>query len=391
MIDQLIEMIKTNEFAQGALIAAPVTALTYAARNLPIQIWEGMKHIFSYDLMFRSGEEEYMFANKLVTDKVVNSKWSRDFTYDKVQHWSSPSGIVEEKFAGISIGYGRHFGTYNGTPVIVYRWLEENNIGANHKEFLTITFLGLKHDSARAFTKEVTDMIQDRDTTGYVQVFINSADEWKEGPKLTPRPAETVMGPVNDLIDFVNNFSSSKKAFVAKGLPWHTGILLYGPPGGGKTSTIHAIATATDRDIYYLNLSAVADDRELVELITARSDWTNSILVLEDIDATRANIDREKDADAVVSLNTLLNVLDGFMTPSGLLVIATTNHPELLDPALLRAGRFDIQKEIGPLSLLDAKALAATLDPENDLNWDDYVAIVGSRLREEVLKHKNIV
>ena len=87
MIDTLIELIKTNEFAQGALIAAPATALTYAARNIPVRIWGSVKHFVSYDLTFRSDQEEYYYVNKMVTETMVAPKWSRDFTYENISVW----------------------------------------------------------------------------------------------------------------------------------------------------------------------------------------------------------------------------------------------------------------------------------------------------------------
>ncbi len=62
--------------------------------------------------------------------------------------------------------------------------------------------------------------------------------------------------------------------------------------------------------------------------------------------------------DSAVSLSALLNVLDGILCPDGLVVIATTNHHTRLDPALIRAGRFDYTFELGKLGQEDFDRMA---------------------------------
>ena len=90
----------------------------------------------------------------------------------------------------------------------------------------------------------------------------------------------------------------------------------------------------------------------------------NSVLLFEDIDCMRGSQSREelglaKDGTAtskentaanVVTLSGLLNVLDGFHAPSGVLFVMTTNHVERLDPALLRLGRIDYKLYLGKAS-----------------------------------------
>jgi mitochondrial chaperone BCS1 len=126
--------------------------------------------------------------------------------------------------------------------------------------------------------------------------------------------------------------------------------LFYGPPGNGKTSSISAIAGRLKLNLYSLNLSdSHIDDAQLASLV--RSVRPRSILLLEDVDAalhTREEIkDDKKKAeskqarDKGVTLSGVLNVLDGIVTPFGMLVMMTTNYPERLDAALVRPGRID--------------------------------------------------
>lgn len=392
MIDSIIEMVKTNEFAQGALIAAPVTALTYAAREIPLKIWNTIKHLVTFDLVFRSDQEEYFFANRLVMEEIVNQKWSRDFTYDKVTKWDHDAGQDKAHFTGISIGYGRHWGSYLGKPVIVYRHMEEDNYGETFKELLTISFLGTNRRGPQKFTEQITEFMFKREEDDNVRIKCSSFGGWVTLCEKAKRPIESVFvsgTAKQDLLHHLSRFEASKQETLKKGLPWHTGVLLYGPPGGGKTSLIHALASELGRDINFLNLSGIKDN-ELIQLLNAKKSWNRSLLVIEDIDAMQANLTRDSSREDAVNLSTLLNVLDGFMTPEGLVTVATSNHPERLDPALLRSGRFDFQAELGPLERDQANAMGELLLGEKNIFNEGYIPMMGADVREVLLKHKNI-
>lgn len=401
MIDSLIEMVKTNEFAQGALLAAPATALSYAARNIPVSIWNSMKHFVSYDLVFRSDQEEYYYVSKLIMDEVINEKWSRDFTYDSscdYQHVDGPEGVytTSRNEIGLSIGYGRHWGRYKGAPVIVHRQMEEETHSEAFKEMLYVTFIGFNNNSAKVFAEEVHTMMESRNKQEgiKVKVKVSSHGGWLNVAEILPRPLDTVFtsdGIKEKLMQHLKGFTESRDECLAKGIPWHTGVMLTGKPGGGKTSLCHAIAGELGRDVNFLNLSGVKSESDLVSLVTCKSTWRNSLLVIEDIDAMRASTSRSDKADGQVSLNGLLNILDGFLTPSGLITIATSNHPETLDPALVRSGRFDFIAELGPLERGEANKMAELLIGDCDFFSTDYVPMMGAEVREQLLKYKNIV
>jgi chaperone BCS1 len=166
------------------------------------------------------------------------------------------------------------------------------------------------------------------------------------------------------------------------GLPHHLGTLLYGEPGCGKTSLIHALASELQRSIYYLNLGSVEKDKELTDLVACGRDWSKTLLVLEDFDAAGVSVSRgsslkgiktfteagdeidtsgddDEEKSRPVTLSAMLNVLDGLISPDGLVTIATTNHPEKLDEALKRDGRFDLKVELQKLNYDDFLKMAA--------------------------------
>ena len=186
-------------------------------------------------------------------------------------------------------------------------------------------------------------------------LFLNVLGNWGEWKKnvMPPRPIESVILPDGKkelLLEDLQRFLDSEGVYAHWGQPWHRGYLIYGVPGTGKSSMIKAIASYFERDVYFLNVGSIKNDNALQEAIGEVD--SKSILVLEDVDCVSASRDRSdyEPEDGGVTLQGLLNVLDGLMTPHGLVTIMTTNHKDRLDPALIRPGRADVHIELGYLT-----------------------------------------
>lgn len=131
------------------------------------------------------------------------------------------------------------------------------------------------------------------------------------------------------------------------------GVLLYGPPGTGKT--LLARATAGEADVPFFSMSAAEFIEMFVgvgasrvrDLFEKAKEQSPSIIFIDEIDAIGgqrggANVAGHTE-EREQTLNQLLAEMDGFEPNTGVIVMAATNRPEVLDPALLRPGRFDRQ------------------------------------------------
>ena len=141
----------------------------------------------------------------------------------------------------------------------------------------------------------------------------------------------------------IADFLTSKEDYRRFGIPYRRTFLLAGPPGMGKTSLIHALASEFDRSMYVVSIGPSSSDSSVSQALRQIQDKVGSMIVLEDVDSffnEDRNID-DKAARHSVSFSGLLNSLDGLSAPSGVVVFLTTNHIDRLDPALLRPGRID--------------------------------------------------
>lgn len=131
------------------------------------------------------------------------------------------------------------------------------------------------------------------------------------------------------------------------GIPYKLNIMLHGSPGVGKTSLIHTIASECSANLCVLNINAELKEEAMIEAISqVNEDDKKSILVLEDIDCIFADRKTNDSLKNNITMNGILNCLDGFNNPEGLIVIMTTNFPDKLDEAFMRSGRIDLDIEL---------------------------------------------
>jgi len=148
---------------------------------------------------------------------------------------------------------------------------------------------------------------------------------------------------LEEIIDFMKK-PARYKNFGAR-MP--RGVLLVGPPGVGKTMIAKAVAHEAGVPFFYQSGASFVQiyvgmgAKRVHELFLAAKNSAPSIIFIDEIDAVGKKRDGVRNDEREATLNQLLTEMDGFENQSGIIVIAATNKIEVLDSALLRAGRFD--------------------------------------------------
>ncbi|MBT2506853.1 ATP-dependent zinc metalloprotease FtsH [Streptomyces sp. ISL-98] len=203
----------------------------------------------------------------------------------------------------------------------------------------------------------------------------------KDTPKTTFADVAGADEAVEELHE-IKEFLQEPAKFQAVGAKIPKGVLLYGPPGTGKTLLARAVAGEAGVPFYSISGSDFVEMfvgvgasrvRDLFEQAKANAP---AIVFVDEIDA----VGRHRGAgmggghdEREQTLNQLLVEMDGFDVKGGVILIAATNRPDILDPALLRPGRFDRQIAVdrpdlmGRLEILKVHAKGKPVTPEVDL------------------------
>ncbi len=134
------------------------------------------------------------------------------------------------------------------------------------------------------------------------------------------------------------------------------GVLLYGPPGTGKTLLARALANELDAHFTVINGPEIMSkyygesEKQLREIFDEASKNTPAIVFIDEIDSIAPNRDEVSGEAERRIVSTLLTVMDGLKGRGNVVVIAATNRPNSIDPALRRPGRFDREIGINPPS-----------------------------------------
>jgi cell division protease FtsH len=165
---------------------------------------------------------------------------------------------------------------------------------------------------------------------------------------------DEVRSEVEEVVDFLKN----PRRYRALGASIPRGVLLTGAPGTGKTLLARAVAGEADVPFFHLSASEFIEmivgvgASRVRDLFEQAKKAAPSIIFIDELDA----VGRTRGAGVTLSghdereqtLNQILTEMDGFTGNEGVVVLAATNRPEILDPALLRAGRFDRRVVVNP-------------------------------------------
>jgi cell division protease FtsH len=225
---------------------------------------------------------------------------------------------------------------------------------------------------------------QAQDAASGISAFSTFRGRGKKKKGASPITFDSVAGAGEAVAELreIRDFLENPNKYLDQGAAAPKGVLLVGPPGTGKT--LLARATAGEADAAFFSASGAEFVESLVGVGAARvrdlfaraRKMAPAIIFIDELDAAgrkrgagvgQGNDEREQ------TLNQLLVEMDGFGGDAGVVVMAATNRPDILDPALLRPGRFDRQVVVdvpdvhGRLEILTLHAQGRKLAPDVDL------------------------
>lgn len=280
--------------------------------------------------------------------------------------------------------FKKHIQKYGNTiPITVYKLIVFSD---------TLSVVQLKEwveERLTVYERHLTDKIYSEQYVFSVKYsndgFVVGSKKWTSNSGFDNKffkDKDTILSKINF---FIHNRDWYKK----KGIPYTLGILLHGVPGCGKTSFIKALLNHTRRHAVSIQLSEKMDMKELTDIINRDKvdgiytiPVDKKIIILEDIDCMEKILHQRSDSTYPLpeedtsletklkylvspptqtsptnSLSDILNMLDGIEESDGRILIMTSNRPEVLDPALIRPGRVDIQIHFEKASLSVCKQI----------------------------------
>ena len=356
-------------------------------RDIPKNLYGWLKHRFTVSLTILDTDPLFEWT-KLWLDSLPYSQRARSLSCSL--HRESDEDFSTDSRAVFAPSYGNHFFRHGKLFIWLKRGKPEqpaagNTHGAKSPEIITLTVLTTKQAVVRELIREIMDsarVLEQRRVRGY----ISGCGWWRRLPTYQPRKLATVDIPREDecrITEAIHEFLNSRTLYAERGIPYHLNFLFEGLPGTGKTSLASAICGHFGLNLHILNIAGpgMNDDR-LVELMLSLP--RKSMLLLEDVDAvvperrqkpsTPANQPSnpgevaKAEEQQGITLSGLLNCMDGITAPDGAIIVMTTNHPELLDDALLRPGRVDIRVSFGPASREQIEKMCNRLTPNRKLN-----------------------
>jgi hypothetical protein len=387
-LNTLFESAKTsifsNQFFGGAFWLSIMAAVFYQLKTVPLTIWNLIeKHIF-FTAYFDENDRLFFYFEHWL-DHYYKNKYRRvelSLSFGKKLNIPIEKDVlepkpVEKESKKIPKVYQKQLSDtfiiwYKKTPIYIFKGREKlenaqslDNIFLNHYKLIGIRSKKI----INRMIKEVLDFNTEENIKNKVY-FNNKLGDWCWGGERVMRSENTIFlkpGIKETIFKRLDEFIINKDWYQEKGIPYKIGLLLKGPPGNGKTTLFKAIAGKYKREIHYMNLHDYEmSDSGLRNAFRSLND--NSLLIIEDIDSYFE--EKRKLRNDKISFTSLINCLDGVLSPEGVIMIFTTNKELDLDPALLRPGRIDFQVEIPKPSIIEVRGLYKHIF-EKDLNLDN--------------------
>ena len=382
-LDRIKALVRSQQFQDGVKLFA-IGAAVSASKTIADAVLGAIKRFFLADATFRDRDDAYKWILLYMTTHPhfqksprsveVSARPSLLVNYETESRGLMSEGEIQATWTGVQTTdldekgeeqrqshndsqLGVHFFPASGEQMHfvfmgTHFWArrERQLVGDSQwDDTITLSILSLSATPLRRLIKHARLAYQEH-VRGRVSIYrVDRYGSWMASSGISKRSSDSVHLPgtmKEDLLDDARRFIGPdvRQWYNDRGIPYRRGYLFHGPPGSGKSSLCHVLASVLEQPIYVLSLSSGSmGDAEFLERMSEVP--PRSIVLMEDIDA--AFVQRTETAEkneakkAGVSFSALLNAIDGVGAVEGRLLCITTNHIDRLDKALIRPGRVD--------------------------------------------------
>ncbi len=354
----LLDSLEQNPFFSGGLSLMAIGAIGAILRHLPMRILNFLERRISISVEVPDRDPAFRWVQtwlaagryaRRARDLSLATEWISSEPDPEISPYGDqPAGPASEAKFVLTPAPGIHLTTFRGRILLVHRNRRDLQSGGStaFQESLILQILG-------GSRKLIDELLAEAHSYSFprapgVSILTARNELWCPASWQPKRPLASLIladSILEDTLEDLRDFYRSGAWYAERGIPYRRGYLLHGPPGTGKTTLVLALAGELKLPVATLSLSSrlMSDEslRAMVDGLPAAA-----FLLIEDIDCAFKEC-RSTTVAAGVTLSGLLNALDGVSSRDGRVLFLTTNHPERLDPALLRAGRVDRKIELG--------------------------------------------
>lgn len=372
----MIEFIQAqleNQFLSGGMVLMIFGTIIAMGRRVPAQIYHFLHRKLVTTVDVSDQDQAFFWIQKWLAQHEYSKKTRLLTVTTQKDGYGGPKEItsgppVEEEDNRPQIFFspapGMHLLRFEGHWLLLTRSRREvqgTSTDQYWRDMFVIQTFARDRDILRRLMYEA-QAVAFPEKEPQIAIFAPNYGQWNITSSRPPRDPESVILKgklMEELLEDAERFFNSGEWYQSRGIPYQRGYLLYGPPGNGKTSLVVVLASKLERDVYLAKVTGV-DDSQFRQLMTTVP--RHCIVLLEDIDCFFEGRDKTDHGEHIYELNRLtfsgfLNALDGIMCSEGRLLIMTTNHPEKLDPAMIRSGRIDCKRELSNATRDQARRL----------------------------------
>lgn len=391
-----IRVLLSNPVYGGMISLWFIGITTYLCKNIPSQLFVFVKNQLTTSIVINDSGysniiKHYTSLLKWALKQKGVEKFCRNYSIRSNDWWGDGDGFT------LGIGYGYSFFIYKKRLFCFHQQRLDSTGSEKEKSQITIT--GFTRN--KKYLEDIVEEFRYKKKSDEIYINRYSSDGWETICPITKRPISTVIMKKElkeKIIDNIQFFIDNKDMYINRGLPYKKTIVLYGNPGTGKTSIIKALASHFNKNVYIVNIMTMSNTAFEKSITSVPA---NSVIIIEDFDSCSAthsrNTIRDKTSDptnseekeeAALSLNTILNTLDGVVSLNGTIIFMTTNHIEKIDSALLRKGRTDEIYEIPYLTDTEIKDYIKLMFPEKEIPNVKYSEISGCDIQSKLMESK---